>query len=117
MRDFKKLLVWQKAHELVLEVYRVTANYPKEELFGLTSQTRRAVCSITHNIAEGCGRHTEADLARFMDISAGSAFELDDQLMIGRDLHYLPIADYDRLSLGIEEVKKMLNSYIQKLRS
>lgn len=116
MRDFRSLLVWQKGHELVLNVYRATAKYPKEELFGLTSQSRRAACSITHNIAEGCGRSTTGDLARFMDIASGSASELDDQLLIGLHLNYLNSTDYEDLKFRVDEVKKMLFSYTQKLR-
>ena len=116
MRDFRKLIVWQKGHELVLSVYRSTATYPKDELFGLTSQTRRSVCSITHNLAEGCGRSTEVELARFMDIASGSASELENQLLIGRDLHFLKNEDYEKLQCQLVEIRRMLNSYIQKLR-
>jgi four helix bundle protein len=69
MQDFKNLKVWQKSHELTLEIYKVTASFPKEELFGLTSQIRRASSSISANIAEGCGRQSDADFARFLQIA------------------------------------------------
>lgn len=117
MRDFRKLMVWEKGHELVLAVYRSTVTYPKDELFGLTSQTRRSVCSITHNIAEGCGRSSDVELARFMDIASGSASELENQLLIGRDLQFLKSENYEELQSQLVEIRRMLNSFIQKLRS
>ncbi len=110
-------MVWEKGHALVLGIYRSTANYPKEELFGLTSQTRRSACSITHNIAEGCGRSSDVELARFMDIASGSASELENQLLIGRDLQFLRNEDYEQLQCQLVEIRRMLNSFIQKLRS
>jgi four helix bundle protein len=77
MKDFRKLSVWGKAHSLVIEIYKITASLPKSETFGLTSQIRRATASIPANIAEGCGRDGQADLARFLQIALGSASELD----------------------------------------
>ena len=77
MKDFRKLSVWGKAHSLVIEIYKITASFPKSETFGLTSQIRRATASIPANIAEGCGRDGQADLARFLQIALGSASELD----------------------------------------
>jgi four helix bundle protein len=80
MRDFKEYKVWEKSHYLALEVYRVTATFPKEELYGLTSQIRRASTSIPANIAEGCGRSGNTELARFLQIAMGSASELEYHL-------------------------------------
>ena len=81
MSDYRKLVVWEKAHKLVLEVYRVTMTFPKEELFGLTSQIRRASASIPANIAEGSGRGSDAEMARFLHIALGSASELEYHLL------------------------------------
>lgn len=81
VRDFRKLKVWEKGHALTLSIYTVSQNFPREELYGLTSQMRRAASSIPTNIAEGCGRNSDAELARFMQISMGSASELEYQLL------------------------------------
>jgi four helix bundle protein len=89
MRDFRNLQVWNKAHSLTLDVYKATGFFPKEELYSLTSQIRRSSASIPTNIAEGCGRSGDAELARFMSISMGSASELEYQLLLAHDLNYL----------------------------
>ena len=116
MRDFKKLKVWHKAHELTLDVYRVTRDFPKEEIYGITSQMRRASSSIEFNLAEGCGRESEKELGRFATISMGSASELECELLLSFDLGYLEKVDYKRLEQKTIEVKKMLSSFIVKLR-
>lgn len=108
MQDFKKLQVWQKAHELTLLCYRLTAAFPKEELFGLTSQMRRASVSIGSNIAEGCGRESSADFARLLHFAQGSASELEYQSLLSRDLGLLTKSDHQRLDSRVVEVKKML---------
>lgn len=89
MQDFTKLVVWQKAHNLTINIYKLTSQITSEEKFGLISQIRRASISIESNIAEGCGRDGDRELARFVDISMGSSFELRCQLMIARDLNYI----------------------------
>jgi four helix bundle protein len=99
-----------------LDAYEATRGYPKEELFGLTSQTRRAAASIPTNIAEGCGRNGGADLARFLDIALGSASELDYHFILARDPEYLSKADYGRLSAGVSSVRQMLCGLLQKVR-
>ncbi|HEY9692187.1 MAG TPA: four helix bundle protein [Oculatellaceae cyanobacterium] len=116
MKDFRQLKVWEKAHSLTLEIYQVTKKFPKEELYGLTSQIRRACSSISANIAEGCGRNGEAELARFLQIAMGSATELEYYLLLARDLKFLIITECERLEANLIEVKRMLNSFIQKLR-
>lgn len=116
MRDFRNLLVWQRSHELTLEAYRVTKGYPKEELYSLTTQTRRASYSIPTNIAEGCGKSTEADFARFLDIAMGSACELEYEMILARDLEYLPSREYDPIQSMIVEVKRMLAALVQRVR-
>jgi four helix bundle protein len=115
VRNFRELKVWEKAHRVTLEVYRVTKMFPKDELFGLTSQARRAAVSVAANIAEGCCRSTAADFARFLQMSMGSASELDYHLLLSRDLGYLKPLDYEPLAQSVSEVKRMLTSFIQKL--
>ena len=116
MKNFRELVVWQKAHQLTLDTYRVTSHFPKEELFGLTSQLRRATASIAANIAEGCGRSGEAEFARFLQIAAGSANEVEYHLLLAHDLTYLTPADYARLSNNVTEIKRMLASLIAKIK-
>ncbi len=116
MQDFRELRVWQRSHELTLELYQVTAQFPAEERYGMSSQIRRAAASIATNIAEGCGRGSDADFARFLQISMGSASELDYHLLLARDLNYLDSAQYNQLYNKLSELKRMLNSLIQKLR-
>jgi len=117
MRDYHGLKVWHKAHELALSVYRATEAFPRAEVYGLTSQLRRAAVSAPTNIAEGCGRTTEVELARFLEIAAGSASEVDYLLFLARDLHYLDEAGYQTLQSQADEVKRMLGSFIRTVRT
>jgi four helix bundle protein len=117
MREFRKLKVWEKAHELVLDAYRVTARFPREELYGITAQLRRACVSIPANIAEGCGREGEAELRRFLRIGLGSANELEYHLLLARDPRFLPPEDYKRLIGKLIEVKRILTVLAQKLQA
>ena len=117
MQDFKKLRVWEVSHSVTLDVYRVTKQFPKDELYGLTSQIRRASGSIAANIAEGCGRASAADFARFLQIAMGSASELEYHLILARDLQLLTTTDFDRLTTGTIETKRMLTALIQKVRA
>src|SRR5690349_10688139 len=110
MQDFRKLKVWQKGYLLTLAIYKITRSFPKEELYGMTRQMREAASSIPVNIAEGCGRYSEKELLRFLDISMGSASELDTFLMLSRDLDYMTIEAYTPLAENIAEVKRMLTS-------
>ena len=116
MRDFRQLMVWEKAHQLTLQVYRATSEFPREELYGLTSQLRRAAAAIPANIAEGCGKDTEVDLARHMQISMGSASELEYHLLLAHDLTYLDGQTYQALNTQTVEVKRMLAPFIKRLR-
>jgi len=115
MQDFHKLSVWQKSHRLTLAVYRGTAAFPKAELFGLTSQMRRAAASIEINIAEGCGRGGRVELARFLQIATGSASELECQLEIARDLGFLPPKTATEWQAAVTEIKRMLAGLVKKL--
>jgi four helix bundle protein len=116
MKDFRKLEVWDRAHKLALEVYKVTRLFPKEELYGLTNQIRRSSFSIPTNIAEGCGRGSDAEFYRFLFIAMGSASELEYQVILARDLEYLNKAQYNELEEEIVIVRKMLNALIQKVK-
>lgn len=110
-------MVWQKSHRLTLKVYNKTLSFPKEEIYGLTSQVRRAVISIPGNIAEGCGRNSEAEMARFFQIAMGSASELEYYLILAYDLGFLINPDNNELNQELLEVKKMLNAFIKKLKA
>ena len=115
MRPFRELRVWQRAHELALTIYKATSTFPKDELYGLTSQLRRAATSVPTNIAEGCGRDTTNELVRFCHIAGGSASELEYLLLLGRDLGLLSEPDYDSLAVETTEVKRMLTAFVQRL--
>jgi four helix bundle protein len=117
MKDFRKQKVWQKSHRLTLALYKATADFPKEELYGLTSQIRRAGYSIPANIAEGCGRDGDAELARFLQIAMGSASELQYHLLLAHDLGFLTDSVYEHLNKQTTEVKQMLTSFIKKLKA
>jgi len=115
MKDFRQLKVWEKAHHLTVELYRVTTNFPRIETYGLTSQIRRASASIGANLAEGCGRDGEAELGRFCGMARGSASELEYHLLLAKDLGFLESIDYQRLAHETVEIKRMLTGLIHKL--
>ena len=117
MKDFRNLRVWVKAHALTLEVYKATSHFPREELYGLTSQIRRSSSSIGSNIAEGCGRRGNNEFHRFLQIAAGSASELDYQLLLARDLNFCPGQDYAKLSTALLELRRMLTALVRKVDS
>jgi len=109
------LKVWEKAHQLTLALYAVTASFPRPEAYGLASQIRRAASSIPSNIAEGCGREGDPELARFCIIARGSAAELEYQLLLARDFKLIELEDYEKLSAQTVEIKRMLTVLVQKL--
>jgi four helix bundle protein len=117
MQSFQDLDIWRKGHQLVLNLYPATRAFPTEELYGLTSQIRRAVLSIPTNIAEGCGREGKAELARFTQIAMGSAFELEYHLLVARDLGYLDPTLYNKFNQELLILKRMMNKFLQTLRS
>jgi four helix bundle protein len=117
MRDFRQLKVWEKAHKLTLEIYKITARFPREELYDLTSQVRRASASIPANIAEGFGRGGNAELARFLQIGLGSAYELEYHLLLANELGLMERTSYEDLERRTIEVKRMLASLLLKVRS
>jgi len=115
MKDFRKLVVWQEAHQVTLDLYPMTQAFPSEERYGLTSQIRRASASIGATIAEGCGKGSEVEFCRFLQMSSGSASELAYHLILARDLGYLPGQKFAELSTRVERVQKMLAGLISKI--
>lgn len=115
MQDFKQLKVWEKSHQLTLAVYDVSERFPRREIFGLTSQIRRAASSIPANIAEGCGKRSSLELARYLDIALGSSNELEYHFILARDLHYLPQEHFNTLTVQLVEVRRMLTAFWQKV--
>ena len=116
MKDYKKLIVWQKAHALAVSLYKETSRFPKTEQFNLTSQLRRAATSIPTNVAEGCGKYTQLDFARFLQISLGSSNEVEYLAFLSRELGYINEEEYRNLDSKVNEVKAMLISLIIKVR-
>ncbi len=113
---FTDLVAWRKNHELVIEIYKVTKNFPREEVFGLTDQLRRAAVSITSNIAEGFGRRTIADKTHFYDMARGSLNEIKNQLLISHDVGYLDKEQFSGLALQADECGKILYGLIKATR-
>ena len=116
MKAFRDLLVWQKSHQLTLAVYGASRSFAREELYGLTSQVRRAAASIPANIAEGCGRGSDNELRRFLEIAMGSASELEYHLLLVHDLNMLNPEAYQQLNEQTCEVKRMLAAFIGKIK-
>jgi four helix bundle protein len=114
--NFKELLAWQKARKLVKETYKVSANFPQEERYGLTSQLRRAIVSVPTNIAEGCGRGGDKELAHFLDIAFASAYEVETLLILSYDLQFIDEANLETLTNDVSEVQRMIYSLIKKFR-
>jgi four helix bundle protein len=117
VKDFRELKVWEKAHQMTLQSYRITESFPKHELFGMTSQIRRCCSSIPANIAEGCGRLGNSELHRFLQIACGSASELEYHFLLARDLGYISPADHSTAHKQLLEVKRMLVALARKVGS
>ncbi|MGD8402807.1 MAG: four helix bundle protein [Anaerolineales bacterium] len=117
MKDFRTLKVWEKSHRLVLAIYKATKPFPKNELYGITSQLQRFAVSVPTNIAEGCGKDSDAELGRYFKIAMGSSSELEYLLLLAHDLSYLTDDQYNNLQSNLVEVRKMLNAFIQKLKA
>ena len=116
MEDFKNLKVRAKSHQLTLAVYQRTRGFPREEIYGLTSQMRRASASVGANIAEGCGRRSDPEMKRFLQIARGSASELEYHLLLARDLGFLTSAEFEDLEEKALEIQRMLASLVQRLQ-
>jgi four helix bundle protein len=117
MQDFRNLAVWRKAHALTLAVYVETRQFPLTERYGLTSQLRRSVASVSSNVAEGCGCFSDRDFARFIQHALSSACVVDYQLLLAHDLSFLDAPTYRRLASACIEVKRMLTGLLQTLRA
>ena len=117
MKDFRSLKVWEKAHALTLMIYKATERFPKQELYSLTNQIQRACVSIPANIAEGCGKDSDAELKLYLLIAMGSSSELEYLLMLAHDLGYLPADSYQSIQNDLVETRKMLNAFIQRLKA
>ena len=117
MQNFRDLKVWHKAHAIVLDIYAASRGFPSTEQYGITSQMRRAAASVPANIAEGCVRSSDADFARFLHAALGSASELEYFVLLARDLKLLSTEAHDKLTAGIQEVKRMLSALIARLRA
>ncbi len=117
MRDFRELKIWEISHQLTLKVYRITKQFPKEETYALTSQIRRSSSSIPTNIAEGCGRGTNKEFAQFLQIAIGSAYELDYQILLAKDLEYIDKNTYSELNDEIIRLQKQIAALLIKVRS
>lgn len=115
MRNFQELIIWQKSHQLTLKIYSVTKNFPSQELFGLTSQMRRSAASVSTNIAEGCGRNSDAEMKRFLIISTGSCSELEYQLILAKDLKYISEILFNELQNELVLTRRMIYSFAEKL--
>lgn len=115
MRNFRNLSVWEKSHNLTLAIYKTTATFPKEELYGLTSQMRRSASSVPSNIAEGCGRSTQLQLAHFLNIASGSSSELEYQILLAKDLRFISEQIFKEQTSQVIEIKRMLTSLHQKV--
>jgi four helix bundle protein len=117
VQSFRSLRVWEKAHKLTLDIYTSSKTFPREEMYGLTSQMRRSSASVGMNIAEGCCRKGNVEMGRFLQMAMGSASELEYQLLLAHDLEYLQNPDYEKLSTQAVEVKRMLSSLMQKVKA
>ena len=117
MQDYRNLEVWKKSHELTLSVYESTSQFPREEIYGLTSQIRRSCASIPTNIAEGSGRESAADFARFLQIAVGSASETEYLILLSRDLKYINANQYTELMGSTIHVRRMLIALLKSVRN
>ena len=117
MEDFRNLKVWTKSHDLSLLIYQKTQLFPRDEMYGLTSQIRRAAISISANIAEGCGRRSDPEMQRFLQIARGSASEVECHLLLARDLHFLSSGDFGDLEKRVFEIQRMLASLSARIGS
>lgn len=116
MQDYKKIKIWERTHSITLVIYQLTASFPKEETYGLTSQLRRSIASIPANIAEGAGRNTKLDFAHFLNIALGSVNESSYHLLLSKDLEYIDLNNYNKLNEELEELKAMLIGFINAVR-
>lgn len=116
MRDFKEFVVWRRSHQLAIDIYRATQEFPREEAFGQVSQIRRAAASIPTNIAEGCGRQSNAEFSNFLNIASGSASEVEYELLLAKELGYINDSQYSLMSKEIRAIRSMLSTLMTRLK-
>jgi four helix bundle protein len=116
LKDFKELKVWHKAYHLALAIYEASRQFPREEIYGLTGQLQRAAVSVGANIAEGCGRRSDGELVRFLQIARGSASEVEHHLLLARDLKFLLASTHQDLEKKLQEVQRMLTSLVGSIQ-
>lgn len=116
MHNYLELKIWQEARKLVKEVYSLTAGFPKEKVYGLTSQIRRAVVSIPSNIAEGTGRNSDKEFQRFLEYAIGSLFELETQIILANDLNFISSEDYEKVYSDIKSLIRMIVKFKSVLK-
>ena len=116
IKSYKDLTVWQKAYKLSLQIYKITKNFPKDELYGLTSQMRRAAVSVPSNISEGYCRQRRLEYIQFLQFAFASGAEIETQLLIAHDLSYISEEEFKRVESLLQEVMKMLNTLIRKIK-
>ena len=116
MRDFRKYDIWNDAVNFATEVYKLTSTFPKYETYGLCDQLQRASVSISSNIAEGCSRESERDFAHFLEMSIGSAFEVESQLLIAKNLRYIDDSQYQNMVNKLSQTERQIHALIKMLR-
>ena len=112
MQDYRKLIVWEKSHQMAIDIYKLTDNFPMTERYGLISQIRRSAVSVPSNIVEGCGRGSSKDFLRFLRIAFSSCGELEYQLLLSRDLGYMKKKNFEEISNKVTEIRRMLAGLI-----
>lgn len=117
IKEFTDLIAWQEAHKLVIMIYQITKKFPKDEMYGLTNQIRRAALSITSNIAEGFGRHGNKERVQFYYIAHGSLTEVKNQIITSKDIGYIELSDYNKLMQQLETAHKVLQGLLTKTKS
>ncbi len=115
MKEYKNLEVWKRAHRMTIDIYQLTKSFPKEEQYGLTSQLRRAMASVSTNITEGCGRNSQREFSRFLQISGGSASEVEYLILLTRDLKFIKESEYQKFVKEIISIQKMLHALIKMI--
>jgi len=116
MQEFKNLIVWKESHSIALCIYKITDKFPRKELFGITSQIRRAATSVSANISEGCGRNSQKDFIRFLNMAMGSANETEYLLILSKDLNYLEEESFENISNSIKTLKKQISNLINAIK-
>jgi four helix bundle protein len=116
MRNYRNLLIWQRSYKYTLSIYKITKTFPKDELYSLVNQIRRSSSSISANIAEGCGKSSKLEFQRYLEHALSSAYETENHLLLSKDLDYVSEEDYKLLENELNEIIKMISSYMRELK-